>query len=122
MNLKAGTLLVFRGNKPQLVEVVGFTKDGLPVIEYDSDGSIHDYFLLSHIEEDFQELITPMVVYCWTGKSRFCHKYRAGYYYITNDLNSSRYSDVNISQYLGTYLPGSSQEEFARAIQLKAFW
>jgi hypothetical protein len=126
MNLKTSQLLVSKRSKPLVayflwMEFNQSSNSNEYRIEFDSDGSIQEYSIQEM--EEYMELFQPgMVVYCWTGKSSFCHKHQAGYYQITNDLNMHRYSDTIASRYLGKNVPGKTQEDFARALKLKAFW
>jgi hypothetical protein len=70
--IKVGAVLVEK--KRRLVaEVTGFTESGNPVIEYDDDGSIHDYFTMDEVAEDFVSWREGMEVADRTGKGRFAN-------------------------------------------------
>jgi hypothetical protein len=111
MNLYKGILLVNKSGKPDLSQVVG-KKDGTYEIEFESDGSLHDYWSLEEINDLFEECVLPMILYCWTGKSRFCINYEAGYYYVTE----------NETRFLGRHMDGDCQADYQRLYKLKAFW
>lgn len=113
IELKLGTLLVVRkGEKPQLAQVTDCFDENW-VIEFDSDGSIHDYWSLESINEMFEEFKLPMVLYCPTGKSRFCLNFRAGFYWVEENKTPI---------WLDSSWNGMSVAEVARACKLKAFW
>ena len=124
MELKINQLLVQRGDHPELVQIISIDEIGIPTIEYDSDGSVHDYWSLPEIEEIFEEWKPGMILYSWTGKGGFTQEYKSGYYLTREIVLDERgsYKHFVYSTFLGKNMPGSSQEEFQRAYKLKAFW
>lgn len=116
-----GTILVSRGKHPlvaRLTKVLHYLDPPRleSVIEFDGDGSIHDYWPYEELDSMFYKFEYGMIVYCNTGRSSFCIDWEPGFYK-TAELNS-----INSNEWLGKYLPGSTQEEFQRAYKLKAFW
>ena len=111
MNIGIGTLLVNKCGKPDLSRVVG-KKNGNYEIEFESDGSLHDYWSLEEINDLFEECHLPMILYCWTGKSRFCIGHQSGYYYVSD----------NETRYLGLHMDGNCQADYQRLYKMKAFW
>jgi len=125
MSLKVGQLLIMRGKYPMLGYIAQITEHTF-VVEFDSDG--YSFVCNRHLslrQNNLEKWKPGLIVYCSTGKSRFTLNWKTGYYlyhsdYIVNPPDQwSRFPD---STWLGTELPGESQEEFHRAYKLKVFW
>lgn len=112
MDLYLHKKLVWRGHHPELIEVINTGGWSLPELEFDSDGSIHDYWSLDEISTLCEEYKSGMILYCSTGKSRFCLDYRSGYYKVFDSH----------SEWISRNLFGDCQEDFERAYKQKAFW
>ena len=93
MKFVVGTKLVSRGRHPRVAKITEeysspyntpvLELESDLVLEFEDDGSIHDYWTRKDIESLFYEFEYGMIIYCSTG---------------------------------------STQEEFQRAYNLKAFW
>ena len=66
--LGIGTILVYRQGRPWVAVITGFTERGYPILEFDSDGSIHDYWTMSQVTEMFTVWHVGMAAYDPTGK------------------------------------------------------
>ncbi len=70
-----GSVIIQKGDFPHVAEITGFTEEGNPIIEYDSDGSIHDYMSCDEIVNLFEPYKDGMKVYDSTGRGRFKNPY-----------------------------------------------
>lgn len=113
MNLVVGTRLVQYGEYPIVAVIVKDHQGSVLELEFEDDGSIHDYWTKEEIELLFYEFEYGMILYCRTGKSSFVSNWKAGYY---------KTSEFNVAKWLGTTLAGSTQKEFQKAYKMKAFW
>ena len=67
LGLRVGSLLIHREAR-WLAEVTRFTPEGCPVIEFDTDGSIHDYWTVAEVMRLFEPWQPGAVVEDPTGK------------------------------------------------------
>lgn len=65
-----GAILVMKGHFPYIAEIIGFTDANTPILEFDSDGSIHDYWGCDEVIQRFTPWQAGMRVYDPTGKGR----------------------------------------------------
>jgi hypothetical protein len=117
MDIKQWDLLIQKGKYPCLIQVVELYDDSSMMIEYDSDRKqSRTQFPLKdahHVYQKYNTAIDTVVMYCRSARSRFCQwDKKTGYYLVTPEIVG----------YIGLELAGSSQEEFLRALKLKAFW
>jgi hypothetical protein len=70
--LKSHAVLVAK-KSCRVAEITGFTEQGNPILEFDDDGSVHDYFSIEEVARDFEPWREGMRVVDRTGKGRFAN-------------------------------------------------
>lgn len=99
---------------PELCVVTFIDDHGHPHLTYDSDWTSVDPDFVAERWNEFIKYSFPNILFCNTGKSRFCINSQSGLYY----LNEDGYSFLipkNIVENL-------SFEQIKKACKLKVFW